>query len=218
MNQDTNKDYFREYAQMGKALSNENRLEILSLLIQSKKTVEAIAEETGLSIANTSKHLQVLLKSHLVRNERYKNFFYYRLADEKIEQMLTNFLEVAQEQIQQQHLVKDKFLGEAAEEYTVSIEEMEEKIQREEIVLVDVRPSDEFETAHIPGAVSMPIEELNTLVEGLPQDKTIVAYCRGPHCVMASKAIDILEQSGRKAVKLAQGVNDWKLHKKESSG
>ena len=130
MNQDTNKDYFREYAQMGKALSNENRLEILSLLIQSKKTVEAIAEETGLSIANTSKHLQVLLKSHLVRNERYKNFFYYRLADEKIEQMLTNFLEVAQEQIQQQHLVKDKFLGEAAEEYTVSIEEMEEKIQK----------------------------------------------------------------------------------------
>lgn len=215
MNQDTNKDYFREYALMGKALSNENRLEILSLLMQSKKTVEAIASDTGLSIANTSKHLQVLLKSRLVKNERYKNFIYYRLTDEKIEQLLTTFLEIAQEQIEQRKLVKDTFLGEALDAYTLSIEDMEAKIQNEEILLIDVRPSDEFEAAHIPGAVSVPLEELHELVTSLPQDKTIVAYCRGPHCVMSSEAIEILEGSGRKAVRLAQSVSDWKLYKKE---
>lgn len=215
MDKDTNMDYFREYALMGKALSNENRIGILSLLMQSKKTVEAIANDTGLSIANTSKHLQVLLKSHLVKNERYKNFIYYRLTDEKIEEMLTNFFEVAQEQIEQRDLVKEKFLGKSQDEYTLSIEDMEAKIQKDEIMLIDVRPSDEFEAAHIPGAVSVPLDELHELVTSLPQDKTIVAYCRGPHCVMSREAIEILEGTGRKAVRLAQSVSDWKLYKKE---
>ncbi|HAQ0077053.1 ArsR/SmtB family transcription factor [Enterococcus lactis] len=208
----TNKDLFEQYALMGKALSNSNRLEIMSLLIQAPKTVENIAKETELTVANASKHLQTLLKAHLVKNRKYKNYIYYEVFDENIEKLLTLFFETAQEQLTKANAIIESFAQPSEEEYILSIEDLEEKMQKNEIVLVDVRPSEEYLTAHIPGAISIPVQELEKRIASLPKDKEVVAYCRGPHCLMSEEAIMILEKHGRQAVRFSQSVNDWNLH------
>ncbi|MFB5456727.1 ArsR/SmtB family transcription factor [Enterococcus avium] len=197
---------------MGKALANSNRLEIMSLLMQSPKTVENIAKDTDLSVANVSKHLQTLLKAHLVKNQKYKNYIYYQVFDVNIENMLTLFFETAQDQLVKRNVIKQNFENPKEDDYILTIEDLEEKIQAKEVVLIDVRPSEEYLTAHIPGAISMPVQELESMINHLPKDKEIVAYCRGPHCLMAKEAIAILEKHGRQAVRLSESVNDWNLH------
>ena len=210
----TNKKLFEQYAQMGKALSNQNRLEILSLVMQSKKTVEAIAKETNLSIANVSKHLQALLKARLVKNQKYKNYIFYEIFDESIQHLLTLFFETAQEQINKVDELRELFLASDQEEYVLTMDELESKLRSNEVILLDVRPAEEYCNAHIPGAISMPVEELEQLLEKLPKDKPIVAYCRGPHCLMSKEAIDILEKHGHEAVRFHQSVSDWEIYKK----
>lgn len=197
---------------MGKALSNSNRLEILNLLMQSKKTVENIAKETELSVANVSKHLQVLLKAHLVRNQKYKNYIFYEIMDEQIQKMLTLFFETAQDQLNQVNELKEIFLDSNIEGTSLTLDELESKLAANEIILLDVRPSEEYFTAHIPGAISTPVKELEQFIDDLPENKTIVAYCRGPHCLMSKKAIEILETHGRKAIRFNQSVNDWNMY------
>lgn len=181
----TNKELFEQYSLMGKALANSNRLEIMSLLMQSPKTVENIAKDTDLSVANVSKHLQTLLKAHLVKNQKYKNYIYYQVFDVNIENMLTLFFETAQDQLVKRNVIKQNFENPKEDDYILTIEDLEEKIQAKEVVLIDVRPSEEYLTAHIPGAISMPVQELESMINYLPKDKEIVAYCRGPHCLMA---------------------------------
>lgn len=208
----TNKELFEQYSLMWKALANSNRLEIMSLLMQSPKTVENIAKDTDLSVANVSKHLQTLLKAHLVKNQKYKNYIYYQVFDVNIENMLTLFFETAQDQLVKRNVIKQNFENPKEDDYILTIEDLEEKIQAKEVVLIDVRPSEEYLTAHIPGAISMPVQELESMINHLPKDKEIVAYCRGPHCLMAKEAIAILEKHGRQAVRLSESVNDWNLH------
>ncbi|MGT3054429.1 ArsR/SmtB family transcription factor [Enterococcus gallinarum] len=208
----TNKELFEQYSLMGKALANSNRLEIMSLLMQSPKTVENIAKDTDLSVANVSKHLQTLLKAHLVKNQKYKNYIYYQVFNVNIENMLTLFFETAQDQLVKRNVIKQNFENPKEDDYILTIEDLEEKIQAKEVVLIDVRPSEEYLTAHIPGAISMPVQELESMINHLPKDKEIVAYCRGPHCLMAKEAIAILEKHGRQAVRLSESVNDWNLH------
>ena len=208
----TNKELIEQYSLMGKALANSNRLEIMILLMQSPKTVENIAKDTDLSVANVSKHLQTLLKAHLVKNQKYKNYIYYQVFDVNIENMLTLFFETAQDQHVKRNVIKQNFENPKEDDYILTIEDLEEKIQAKEVVLIDVRPSEEYLTAHIPGAISMPVQELESMINHLPKDKEIVAYCRGPHCLMAKETIAILEKNGRQAVRLSESVNDWNLH------
>lgn len=212
---DIDKTFFEQYALLGKALSNANRLEILNLLMQSEKTVESIAKETNLSIANVSKHLQVLLKAHLVKNKKCKNYILYQIFDVNMLNFLTIYFETTQTQIEQIEELKQKFVHPTQEAYTLTLNQLEKKLESDEIILVDVRPSEEFMNAHIPGAISMPVKELEHLMELLPKDKTIVAYCRGPHCLMSSEAIEILEKSGRHTMRFSQSVTDWNLYKEE---
>lgn len=214
----SNKAFFEYYERIGKSFSNRNRLEILSILMQSKKTVEELAEETNLSVANTSKHLQILLKSHLVKNKRVKNFIYYEIFNQKVMNLLSIFFKTANEQIEKQEIVNSLFLNDdLTSEKILSIEELDQKMNSQEIILLDVRPHEEYVTAHIPGAISMPIEELANTMKKLPDNKLVVAYCRGPHCVMSTDAIALLEQSGRQAVRLTESVSDWKLFEKEKT-
>lgn len=212
----TNKSFFEYYEQVGKSFSNKNRLEILNVLMQSKKTVEEIAIETDLSVANTSKHLQTLLKSHLVKNQSIKNFVYYEIFSQDVLELLTIFFKTANKQIKEQEIVSQLFSDfELTSEQVLSLEELDKKMKSEEIILLDVRPHEEYTTSHIPGAISMPIEDLANRLKELPNNQLVVAYCRGPHCVMSSEAIDLLEKSGRHAVRLNEGVTDWNLFKKE---
>lgn len=209
-----NKPIFEEYAKIAKALANNNRLEIMSIIIQAEKTVEMIVNDTGLSIANVSKHLQNLLSARLVKNRKYKNYVYYSVANSRIEELLTVFFEVSQEQIDEVNKIKEKFSDINQELDALTIEELDEKMKNNEIMLIDVRPSEEYEHAHIPGAVSIPVNELKSRVANLPENKTIIAYCRGPHCLMSVEALDILKRAGKSAVRLSQGVSDWKLYQK----
>lgn len=210
----SNKPIFEEYAKIAKALANNNRLEIMSIIIQAEKTVEMIVNDTGLSIANVSKHLQNLLSARLVKNRKYKNYVYYSVANSRIEELLTVFFEVSQEQIDEVNKIKEKFSDNNQEFEALTIEELDEKMKNNEIMLIDVRPSEEYEHAHIPGAVSIPVNELKSMVANLPENKTIIAYCRGPHCLMSVEALDILKRAGKSAVRLSQGVSDWKLYHK----
>jgi len=206
----TNKKIFEQYSLFGKALANSNRLEIMSLLMQSPKTVKRIAKDTNLSVANVSKHLQMLLKVHLVKNRKYKNYIYYEVINKDIENMLTIFFETAQNQLENLSEIETVFSN--SNEYVLTIEDLEKRLSAKDIVLIDVRPSEEYLTAHIPGAISIPLQDLESMIEKLPKDKEIVAYCRGPHCLMAKEAIAILEKHGRQAVLLSESVNDWNLH------
>ncbi|MDT2522419.1 metalloregulator ArsR/SmtB family transcription factor [Enterococcus raffinosus] len=206
----TNKKIFEQYSLFGKALANSNRLEIMSLLMQSPKTVERIAKDTNLSVANVSKHLQMLLKVHLVKNRKYKNYIYYEVINKDIEKMLTIFFETAQNQLENLSEIETAFSN--SNEYVLTIEDLEKRLSAKDIVLIDVRPSEEYLTAHIPGAISIPLQDLESMIEKLPEDKEIVAYCRGPHCLMSKEAITILKEHGRQAVQFNQSVNDWNLH------
>lgn len=206
----TNKKIFEQYSLFGKALANSNRLEIMSLLMQSPKTVERIAKDTNLSVANVSKHLQMLLKVHLVKNRKYKNYIYYEVINKDIENMLTIFFETAQNQLENLSEIETVFSN--SNEYVLTIEDLEKRLSAKDIVLIDVRPSEEYLTAHIPGAISIPLQDLESMIEKLPKDKEIVAYCRGPRCLMSKEAITILKEHGRQAVQFNQSVNDWNLH------
>ncbi|MGY3778734.1 ArsR/SmtB family transcription factor [Isobaculum melis] len=205
----TNKEIFAEYAKIGKAISNNNRLEILDNLMQSKKTVEALAKNTKLSVANVSKHLQVLLQAHLVCNKRDKNYIYYQIANEEVATFLTNFFNIGEKQLKEIQEVRNHFFEKTATNDAITLQEMEARLAKNEIILIDVRPFEEYCIAHIPGATSIPIEELEHYIKELPKNAEYVAYCRGPYCLMSAEAVEILHNNGLSAVRMAESVKDW---------
>ena len=196
---------------MVKAMANPHRLEIIDLLGQSDRTVEEIAAETDMTIANASQHLQVLKASNLVEVEREGNYIRYRLANDKIFKTWSALREVGFERVAEiDGLIKDyrekKNVLEA-----ITIDELLKRMRTRKTVLLDIRPGKEFKSGHIPGALSVPLEILSTIVKTLSKNKEYIAYCRGPLCVFADDAVAILTKKGFKAKRLEQGFPDWKL-------
>ncbi|GAA4368716.1 metalloregulator ArsR/SmtB family transcription factor [Hymenobacter saemangeumensis] len=197
-------------ADLTKALANPRRLEIVDLLAQGEFAVEDIARETGLSIANTSQHLQVLKGVQLVSATRDGHYLRYRLANPDVYaawQLLRTYGLNRQANIAR---VVHDFRSQREVLQTVSIDELLGKLNDEGVVLLDVRPSDEYGQGHLPGAVSMPIGELLERLEELPRTGTIIAYCRGPFCVFADEAVQLLTSRGYPAQRLEEGFPDWK--------
>jgi rhodanese-related sulfurtransferase/predicted transcriptional regulator len=198
-------------ATMIKAMANPHRLEIVDLLGQGEKTVEEIANETNMSIANTSQHLQVLKGANLVEIRREGNFINYKLAHEEIYRSWQMLRELGLKHIaDMERLVKD-FREKRSSLEALGIDELLTKMKSKNVVVLDVRPKTEYENGHIPGAVNIPIDELATQLKKLPKNKEYVAYCRGPFCVFADDAVQILVQKGYKAKRLEEGYPDWKL-------
>ena len=198
-------------SQVVKSMANPHRLEIIDLLAQSGRTVEEIAKETGISIANASQHLQVLKASNLVEVEREGNYIRYHLANNKIFKTWSILREVGFERVAEiDKLIQDyrykKNLLEA-----ITIDELVTRMKSKNTVLLDIRPTEEFNTGHIPGALSIPLETLATIIKTLPKNKVYIAYCRGPLCVFADEAVGILYKRGYKAKRLEEGFPDWKL-------
>jgi len=198
-------------SQMVKAMANPHRLEIIDLLGQSDRTVEEIAGETDMTIANASQHLQALKASNLVAVEKEGNYIRYRLANDKIFKTWSNLREVGFERVSEiDKLIKDyrekKNVLEA-----ITIDELLTRMKTKNTVLLDTRPIEEFNSGHIPGALSVPLETLSTIVKTLPKNKDYIAYCRGPLCVFADDAVAILNKKGFKAKRLQEGFPDWKL-------
>jgi rhodanese-related sulfurtransferase/predicted transcriptional regulator len=197
-------------AKMIKAMANPHRLEIVDLLGQGERSVEEIAVETNMSIANTSQHLQVLKAANLVEIRREKNYIHYRLAHEEIYKSWQNLRQLGLERVAEiEKLIKD-FREEKNVLEAIKLDELLNRLKSKNIVLLDVRPSTEYKNGHIPKAINIPVEELSVKLKKLPRNKEYIAYCRGPFCVFADEAVNILTKKGFKAKRLVEGFPDWK--------
>ena len=201
---------YEQLGRVGKALASPRRLELLDLLCQGPRTVEALANEAGQSIANTSQHLQVLRAARLVEAEKHGLFVTYRLADEKVCAFYRELRTLAESRLHEIQAITRQFLEKRGEMEPVDRDALVSRIRSGEVTLLDVRPSEEFEAGHIPSAVSVPLAALESRLADLPHDREVVAYCRGPYCVLAMKAVEVLRAKGFRAVRMEEGVPDWR--------
>lgn len=201
---------YEQFARIGKAISSPRRLELLDLLCQAPRTVESLARETGLSIANTSQHLQVLRTARLVESDKEGQFVIYRLADQAACEFIYRLRVLAESRLAEiEQIVRQYFAGREAME-PVDKESLLTQVRRGEVVVLDVRPPEEYQAGHIPGALSVPLDELEQHLSELPRDQEIVAYCRGPYCVLAVEAVERLRAKGFQAVRLEDSMQDWR--------
>jgi rhodanese-related sulfurtransferase len=197
------------FSQIAVAMANPHRLELLDLLVQSPRTVEELAHEAHMSIANTSQHLQRLKQARLVMSEKEGLYVRYRLADRAVARLWLELRAVAHQQLAEVERALDAYRQRRHEFENVSAGELRTRLQNDEIILLDVRPAMEYENGHLPGALSLPVEEIEQTLATLPDDKTIVAYCRGPYCVIADDALEMLAANGRHVARLEEGVLEW---------
>jgi rhodanese-related sulfurtransferase/DNA-binding transcriptional ArsR family regulator len=201
---------YEQFARIGKALAAPKRLELLDLLCQGPRTVEALAEQAALSVANASQHLQVLRTARLVETERRGVYIEYRLADEQVGRLFHVLRGLAETRLAEvQQVARTYFESRGALE-PVGGDELLRRVRGGEVTVLDVRPVEEYRAGHIPGAISIPVPELKRRLAELPRDREIVAYCRGPYCVMAVEAVALLRKKGFRAHRMEQGVTDWR--------
>ncbi len=203
-------EVYDQLAVMGQALANPHRLELMDLLSQAPKSVDRLAAESALSITNTSQHLQVLKHAHLVTSERQGTRIIYRLADEGVLECLLALRRSAERYLPELERITRRFLNGKEGMLPVDRKELRQLVLAGEVVVLDVRPRDEFDAGHIPGALSVPLDELEERLGELPSGRDIVAYCRGPYCVLAIQAVERLRGRGFQATRLEDGVTDWK--------
>lgn len=199
---------FEAIALMGKAFASPVRLELLDLLAQAPRSVDELANASGQSTANASQHLQALYAAGLVERTREGTRIRYSLADQPLQVWLA-LREAAATQLADVERAARNYLGEEVD--TINADELRSRLARGDVVLVDVRPAEEFEAAHIEGARSIPFDELDRRISELPSDREVVAYCRGPFCAYAHDAVRRLQAAGRPARRLQEGVPEWRL-------
>ena len=200
---------YSHVAQIGKALASPKRLELLELLSQSPKTVEALAYETAMDIKLTSAHLKALRIARLVQSERRGKFMIYRISGDDVAKLWVNLRETAVEHVVEFSSDLARLLAQPEKLTSISREDLAARAKSGAVIVIDVRPAAEFEVAHLPYAKSMPMTELKQRLAELPKDKEIVAYCRGPFCVFADEALQLLRDQGYRAFKTTDGVNEW---------
>jgi rhodanese-related sulfurtransferase/DNA-binding transcriptional ArsR family regulator len=201
---------YGQLARVGKALASPHRLELLELLAQGERTVDSLAGETSMSIASTSQHLQALRSGGLVEGRKQGLFVHYRLADPIVFELTRALRVVAEARLAElERVVRDHF-GDRSEPEPVMMEELVERARSGNVVIIDTRPANEYAAGHIAGAISVPIDELEERLKQLPKSKEYVAYCRGPYCAYADRAVELLRSHGRRARRLAQGFPEWK--------
>jgi rhodanese-related sulfurtransferase len=201
---------FDAQASVAQALGSGRRAEIVDLLAQGERSVEEIASEIWQSTANTSQHLQVLARAGLVRSRRERTRVYYRLASDRVAELWAAVRDVAAAHVAEVSVLADEYLGERDGVEQLSAEELEERLARGDVVLLDVRPEREYMAGHITGARSAPLSALGGLAAALPRRREIVAYCRGPYCVYADDAVRLLRARGLKARRLDVGFPEWR--------
>ena len=200
---------YEQVVKVGKSLGNVTRLRILDLLVQGPKTVENLANTIGLSVATTSRNLQILKKARLVEIERHKNFVTYRLTSDQIKQLISLLVTVAEQSQPELAAIQTTFKQQTGSPQALTISALKAKLTAESTYLVDLRPNDEYETQHLPGAHNIPYDELPQHLAELPQDKDIVVYCRGRLCAYANVASQALHDAGFKVATFNQSVWEW---------
>lgn len=201
---------YGEFARIGKALSSPARLELLELLSQSEKTVEELAGEARLGVKNTSAHLRVLREARLVETRKAPPYVYYALADDAVAGVVRELQTLARRRLAEVDRIARLYFESPSELEPVSAAELHARLRAGEVVVLDVRPAEEYRAGRLPNAVSIPIDELERRLDELPKDVPIVAYCRGPYCVYARDAVELLRRHGYEASRMADGVPDWR--------
>ncbi len=201
---------FEQFARIGKGLASGRRLELLELLAQRERTVEELSQETGMSFANTSQHLKALREAQLVDVRRDGLYARYRLADEHVFALWQALRDLGTARLADIRQIVETYLTDRESLLAITCEELKLRLKDGSIVLLDVRPVEEYKAGHLPGARSIPLEELKARLKEIPKKKEIVAYCRGPYCVFADEAVGLLRAHGRKAARLEIGFPDWK--------
>jgi len=207
---------FESIAVMGKAFASPRRLELLDFLAQGPRTVDQLARASKQSVANASQHLQALHAAGLVTRERDGTKVRYELAGEDVLRLWLALRDTSAERLAEVERSARDYLGEEVE--AIDREELLKRMRRRDVVLVDVRPTNEFEAGHIEGARSIPLGELEQHLDDLPRDREVIAYCRGPFCVMANEAVRRLRDAGRSARRLEEGWPEWHLRELEKTG
>jgi len=201
---------FDQLARVGKAVSNGNRLELLEFLAQGEKGVEALAKVSGLSIANTSQHLQQLRYAGLVTGRKEGQRVYYSLSDDSVIDLLGLLRNIAEKNLAEVDQLINTYLKQKDSLEPITLEELNQRLKDGLVMLVDVRPPDEYSSGHIGGAVNVPLKELQNYMKNLDPNKEIVAYCRGAYCLMSFDAVSKLRDKGFKARRLEDGFPEWK--------
>jgi rhodanese-related sulfurtransferase len=201
---------YGQYARVGKALSSPHRLEALELLAQSERTVDSLAREMGQSLANISQHLQALRRAGLVESRKDGLFVSYRLSDPAVFGLCAAIRTVAERQLAElERMVRENF-GDRFDAEPVEMDELLKRARSRDVVVLDTRPPNEYAAGHIAGAISVPVDDLQRRLRRLPKEKEYVAYCRGPYCVYADRAVEILRSHGRRARRLREGFPEWR--------
>lgn len=204
------KELYEQLARLGKAVASPARLELIDLLCQGPRTVEALAREAGLSVANTSQHLRTLHAARLVETEKSGLYVTYRLADAAVDELFQSLRSLGEKRLAEVEAILKQFRETPESLEPVRKKTLVGRIRSGDVILLDVRPAEEYRAAHIPGAVSVPLQELTRRLPSLPRDKEIVAYCRGPYCVLAIAAVKKLRARGFSAARLEDGIPEWR--------
>ncbi len=204
-------DLFTQFARVGKALSNANRLELLEFLAQGSRSVESLANVAKLSIANTSQHLQQLRQSGLVTSRKEGLKVYYSLSGDDVIALLDSLRDVAERHLSDVDKLVNTYLTAKDSLDPIPANELVEKVKQDLVTILDVRPIEEYNAGHVPGAINIPIEELQQHLKDFEPGQEVIAYCRGPHCILAFDAVAQLRKGGLQARRLENGFPEWKV-------
>jgi len=202
--------FLEQFARIGKVLSSPSRLSLLDLLCQSEKSVETLVEQSGLELKNVSAQLRVMKEAGLVRSRKEGKYVYYVISDETVAEFWNKLQAFSSHRLAELRIAAKELIDERHTLEQVDRKTLFSRIKKGEVLVLDVRPSDEYQFAHLPFAISIPLEELKTKLKQIPKGKEIVAYCRGPYCLLAVEAVRLLRRSGFKAHRLDDGVQEWK--------
>ncbi len=208
--QNLKQQIYSQVARIGKVVCHGHRLELLEYLAQGERTVEALAKLTGLSVANTSQHLRVMRQSGLVEARKDGLYVNYSIADDEIVRLLSSMRRLAESHLADVDRLVRAYLTVKDELEPIPRQELLERARRGIVTVLDVRPSEEFASGHVPGAVNVSLKDLEQWLKELPHNQEIVAYCRGPHCVLAFEAVARLREMGFNARRLEDGFPEWR--------
>jgi len=198
------------WAETAKALASPKRIELLDVLAQGERTVDALARETRLTVNNTSSHLSVLKGARLVETRKEAQFVFYRLADDAVVSALRELQALARRRLLEVDQLARTYIDDRDALEPIDASELRRRLKAGDVTVIDVRPAAEFEAAHIAGAISIPVAELARRITSVPKSRLVVAYCRGPYCVLSVEAVEKLRKRGYRAVRLKDGLPDWK--------
>ncbi len=208
---DFKKELFAQFARVAKAMSNGHRLELLEFLAQGERSVDALAKASGLSVANTSQHLQQLRQAGLVSSRKEGQKVIYRISGDDVPPLLNALREVAERHLSDVQQLIQSFLTVKDNLEPLPAAELLKRVREGLVTVLDVRPAEEYAAGHVPGAINVPLAELEAHLDELDTGQEVVAYCRGPHCVLAFDAVALLREKGVSATRLDGGLPEWRL-------